>query len=339
MKSFARVTKLHNVVGRAAYIADPKRQEQVLVNMGTDEVIEIGWRAVAAFERSHRRTSKANNEAREVIIQLPNEWADYPPQLLSELCSDLAITAVNQPMPFMEFAVHWNHARTNLHMHVIFSERTMTGDLTKRYDRDIYLTQDGKVARRRADRARDQQGDVLPPVHRKGDLVNPAGFSPKNKEFTSRAFPAAVMQRVEARLLALGVAVEQRCPYMLHEYHEGKGTDAPLIRDKNAGIRAYNACIAFLMQEGINSPQVLKTLLRAAQADLCACQPPRVHVELWHDPAAQQAVAAMCKQALAQYRDKNTVSLSQRLEWANQEATRQNAHRHSRGWGAPGLDR
>lgn len=78
MQSFLRVTKLHNVQGRAAYIADERRQEQILVSMATDEILQVGWKAIAEFERSHRRSQEANNEAREIVIQLPNSWATLP---------------------------------------------------------------------------------------------------------------------------------------------------------------------------------------------------------------------------------------------------------------------
>ena len=327
MQSFLRVTKLHNVQGRAAYIADERRQEQILVSMATDEILQVGWKTIAEFERSHRRSQEANNEAREIVIQLPNSWATLPQQLLSDLCADLSIHALGKDMPFIEFAVHWNHARTNLHMHIIFSERTLAGDTAKRYDRDIYLTQDGKVARKRTERACDANGNTLPPIHRKGELMNPEGFSAKDKSFSQRNWATAALQRVERRFLEFGEKIEERQPWMLHEYHEGKGSASKSIAAKNAGIRAYNACIAFLISKGVNAPQTLKTLYRAAQTDLQAGLPPRVHSELWANLNTQKTVEALCRQAMQLHEGHRKGTLAQRLQQAKQEAMQRNMQR------------
>ena len=282
MKAFVRVTKLPNVVGRSKYISDPVRQEQVLISMATEAVQNLGWQTVAEFERRNQRSYKANNEGREVIIQLPNILETLPRKNLKDICDALALEVVGRELPFVEYAVHWNHTRTNLHMHVIFSERDLQPGSEKRYDRDVYLTEDSKVARRRADRRRDADGRELPPVHRKGELMNPVGFTAKDKSFAEHGWAAAALDRAESFFQnRLGIPIEQRSPYMLHEYHEGRGKDSRLIKAKNAHIRAYNAEIANLIQNGLGYEKVLKTLLRAAQADLRANKPPRIHAELF----------------------------------------------------------
>lgn len=142
MKSFARVTKLSNIGGRADYITNEKKQEAILAK---SEVVD--WKPYQDFERANQRTATANNEGREMIIALPNEWSQLPPAELHARANTIAQTAVGKATD-LQWAVHWNHARSNLHIHVIFSERQREKD-AGRWDRDIYLTEDGKVARRR----------------------------------------------------------------------------------------------------------------------------------------------------------------------------------------------
>lgn len=74
MKSFARVTKLSNIGGRADYITNEKKQEAILAKSEA-----VDWKPYRDFERANQRTATANNEGREMIIALPNEWAKLPP--------------------------------------------------------------------------------------------------------------------------------------------------------------------------------------------------------------------------------------------------------------------
>ena len=157
--------------------------------------------------------------------------------------------------------------------------------------------------------------------------MNPEGFSAKDKSFSQRNWATAALQRVERRFLEFGEKIEERQPWMLHEYHEGKGSASKSIAAKNAGIRAYNACIAFLISKGINAPQILKTLYRAAQTDLQAGLPPRAHSELWANLNTQKTVEALCRQAMQLHEGHRKGTLAQRLAQAKQEAMQRNTQR------------
>lgn len=230
MQSFAKVTKLGNIGGRADYISNPERQEEIVVKSES-----VDWKPYQQFERDNQKTFAKNNEGREIIIALPNEWAKLSKDELSRRVQTIAEAAVGKKTD-MQWAVHWNKTRTNLHVHVIFSERTR--DLTPgKWDRDIYLTAEGKVARRAADRARDRSGNVLPPVHRKGELKG--GFTAKEKKYAARGWVEEMKATTRATMERFGARFDERG--LLHEYHEGKGSDAPAIRAKNEAIRANNA--------------------------------------------------------------------------------------------------
>ena len=230
MKGFARVTKLSSVGGRADYISNPDRQESIVAASAP-----VDWKPYHDYEMANQKTDRRNNEGREVVIALPNEWAALSRGELSRRAEKLAVTAAGKDTD-MQWAVHWNKAHTNLHIHVIFSERQKEKE-PGRGDRDIYLTDDGKVARRKADRARLPDGSIAPPVHRKGELKD--GFTAKDPRYKSRGWVPAMKQQLQEQFAALGVVLEK--PQPLHEYHEGKGKEAPTIRAKNEAIRENNA--------------------------------------------------------------------------------------------------
>ena len=249
MKSFARVTKLSNVGGRADYISDPKRQESIVAASAP-----IDWKPYQEFEMANQKSDRRNNEGREVIVALPNEWAALSRDELSRRAEKLAVTAAGKSTD-MQWAVHWNKAHTNLHIHVIFSERQKEKNPGK-WDRDIYLTDDGKVARRKADRARNEDGSFKPPIHRKGE--DKGGFTAKDPKYVSRAWVPAMKQQLRQEFAALGVVMEK--PKLLHEFHEGKGKEASLIRQKNQVIRENNNRLEALASRGMDAVKYSKTL-------------------------------------------------------------------------------
>lgn len=248
MKSFARVTKLGNVGGRSAYVRDEKRQESILA-----ESAPVDWKPYQEFERAHQRTDTANNEGREIVIALPNDWAELSRQELARRVQSLAVAAVGKETD-MEWAVHWNQKRTNLHAHVIFSERTRD-TAAGVYDRDVYHTADGKVARRKADRAKNPDGTDKPPVHRKGE--SKGGFTAKDTRYKSRSWLESAKERLQGQFRAYGVEIAPSGAF--HEYHEGKGGAAAAIRAKNEIVRAQNKLFAEYRQK---YPEVKESVLR-----------------------------------------------------------------------------
>ena len=234
MKSFVRVTKLTNIKGRGDYISNPARQEEILAKSEP-----VDWTPYHQFEQENQKTSTRNNEGREVMVALPNEWAMLSPADLQSRAAAIAKTAAGKETD-LQWAVHWNKSRSNLHLHVIFSERQKEKN-PGRWDRDVYLTSEGKVARRKADRAIDEHGNVKPPVHRKGDLKG--GFTAKDPRYTARSWVPQVKSDLQS-LMSSRWNVRFELPEVLHEYHEGKGREAAAIRQKNTAIRETNAAFS-----------------------------------------------------------------------------------------------
>ena len=102
MQSFARVTKLPNIKGRGKYISDVRKQEEILAQSAP-----VDWTPYHEYEQAHQRTNTANNEGREVVVALPNEWATLPPAELSARSQRLAEVAAGKSTSSPSF-----HSRT-----------------------------------------------------------------------------------------------------------------------------------------------------------------------------------------------------------------------------------
>lgn len=229
MKGFAMMTKLTNIGGRADYISNPKRQESILAKSAP-----VDWSEYSRYEASNQRTTTKNNEGREIVIALPNTWSSLSERELSRRAQSIAESAIGKSTD-LQWAVHWNKAKTNLHLHVVFSERQREDQGV--WDRDIYHTAEGKVARCKADRARLPDGSIAPPIHRKGEPKG--GFTAKDHKYATRSWLHETKGRLRQHMTEKW-SVRFDEAELLHEFHEGKGKEAPKIRKKNEAIRAIN---------------------------------------------------------------------------------------------------
>jgi hypothetical protein len=253
MYTYVRATKLPDIVGRSAYITNATgrhKAEDIVCCGGAVE----DWKPYQTYERNHQRSSEPNNEGRELIIALPNSWGGLIGKPLLKSRMDSLIQQLIGKNTDYQYAVHWNKAHTNLHAHIIFSERqkcpqtNAKGSISDFYDRDIYLTQDGKIARRKADRAVDEQGNVKPPVHRKGEPKELA-FTAKDTRYKSKEWLQGVKQAVKHRF-ALEIEKKHITNY-LHTYHEGKAPRAAEIaKQRNEVIRSLNQWLDERKKEG-----------------------------------------------------------------------------------------
>lgn len=181
---YGRIAKISNVVGRSNYLNDEKRQEKIVLQKIE---MQYSWQEHSSFEKEHQKSKVANNEALEVHIALPNELAEDK-RRLEQVCDDLAHEIVGENKDY-EYAVHWNHNRTNLHVHILFSERENQIDLEpKVYKKDIWHDKDThKLAKANSENA------IL--VHKKGEVQRDKEgnikyqtdiFKVKDKKFTER---------------------------------------------------------------------------------------------------------------------------------------------------------
>lgn len=253
MYTYVRSVKLPDIRGRSAYITNKTGRHK------DEDILCIGgptsdWLPYVQYEKQHQRSSAQNNEGRELTVALPNSWGNLINRpLLKNRVESLAKKLLGKNSDY-QYAVHWNSSHTNLHVHYIYSERikhsqtNAKGATSDFYDRDIYLTNEGKIARKKADRAVDEQGNVKPPIHRKGEPKN-VEFSAKDTKYKSKAWVQEV-KKVVSRTFALEADKKHVTNY-LHTYHEGK---APAAAERtkaiNSSIRAVNKWLDERKKEG-----------------------------------------------------------------------------------------
>ena len=190
-KAYTRVTKITNAGGRSDYISNEKRQEEIVLKKSK---MKYSWKEHSAFEKANKKTDKENNEAREIIIPIPNEMA-YRKDL-SHFCNELKYQLVPDGHDY-EYAVHWNKTRTNLHVHILFSERANNLELKpKVYKRDIWQDENGNMAKANADGAilKCEKGEIQ--KDKEGNIKYEADiFKPKNTMFKSKEYTVLGIQK------------------------------------------------------------------------------------------------------------------------------------------------
>ena len=112
---YGQNTKITDVVGRSRYISgESDKQEEVIVH---EKNMVYDWSFYSAYERENaHQENQRQNEAREMIIALPNELADKNKNqtsaeqkiILKEICDELVNQIVGEGHDH-EYAVHWNH--------------------------------------------------------------------------------------------------------------------------------------------------------------------------------------------------------------------------------------
>ena len=155
-KVYGQNTKISDAIGRSEYISGiSEKQEEVVVHKVN---MRYDWKFYSEYEINHQHQEgehQKQNEAREIIIALPNDLAsnekgkttDEQKQKLTNLCDDLVNNIIGENHDY-EYAVHWNSSRTNLHVHILYSERKVINEVKpKVYKKDIWQNETtGKLA-------------------------------------------------------------------------------------------------------------------------------------------------------------------------------------------------
>ncbi len=187
-KVYSRVSKINNVVGRSDYISNPDRQEFIKL---TGKSRGFEWEEYAQFEKENQKSQEKNNEARELVIALPNEMSEsFSDDVLEEFSHELAQELLGNNRDY-EFALHFNQARTNFHMHLLFSERERANERTpKVYKRDMWFDKTtNRMAKANAENAelRYKKGEVM--KDKQGNIrYDEVPFTKKEKKFTERSW-------------------------------------------------------------------------------------------------------------------------------------------------------
>lgn len=196
-KVYSRVTKINNVAGRRDYISNPDRQEFIKL---TGKSRAFDWKDYADFEKMNQKSHAKNNEARELVIALPNEMSErLSDKILDDFSHDLAQELLGKKRDY-EFALHFNQSQTNLHMHLLFSERERnTERQPKVYKRDMWFDKTtNRMTKAQAKNAecRYKKGDVMKDKH--GHIkYDDDPFTKKDKAFTERSWLKAHQETIQ----------------------------------------------------------------------------------------------------------------------------------------------
>ena len=198
-KAFARQTKLGNIVGRSEYITDQNRQEEIIFH--SKKHLKNPWEDYAKFEKENQRSKDKNNEGREIIIALPHEL-ENDSKKLEKIIDEYSLNLLGENRDF-EYAVHWNKKKTNLHAHIIYSERErITERKPKRYKRDMWFNiENNRMAKANSENAvlRFKKGEIM--KDKEGNIrydSNP--FTKKDTKFKARSFNEEIKKELKNTL-------------------------------------------------------------------------------------------------------------------------------------------
>ena len=170
---YARQTALHNVAGRVDYISNPKRQERLLGvcdaagallgKYSSGQLKSFYWELLAKecqAAHKHARAGTKVVEGRELVIQLSNSLLDRLSP--DEICSTMAASFQERYDRPCTVALHWNKKGSNLHAHLIYSERQLLEEpVFKVAKRDMYMDAEGKRHYKKAE-ILDAAGELRP---------------------------------------------------------------------------------------------------------------------------------------------------------------------------------
>jgi len=186
--SFARQTKLSNISGRSNYISNPSRQDNIVLH--STENLQNSWNDYAKYENENKKNREPNNQGREIIIHLPHELADDKTKL-KKVVDDYSKKVLGDNRDF-EYAVHWNQKESNLHAHIIFSERERNLEREpKTYKRDMWYDKDtNKMTKANAENSelRYKKGDFQRDKDTGEIIYNDDPFTIKDRHFVSKQF-------------------------------------------------------------------------------------------------------------------------------------------------------
>lgn len=186
--SFIQMSKLPNVKGRISYITSPARQENLYAAYRTAD--NEFWSNLARESQQEFKRSGTEGkciEARELIIALPEVYTQYEPQQVLEDFTEefhkrYGVECVS--------ALHHNKRKTNYHIHLVFSERTLLAEPEiKIAARSVFFDETGKRVRTKKE-IMGENGKIRDgcTVIKKGEVYESHLFSVKNDRFKSEPF-------------------------------------------------------------------------------------------------------------------------------------------------------
>ena len=263
--SFIQMSKLSNVRGRITYISSHAKQENLYAVYETTE--RSFWRELALCNQHEFQKSGTEGkciEARELIIALPEDLVQYEPEYVLERFTKhfryrYGVECIS--------ALHHNKAKTNYHIHLIFSERKLLDEpIVKTAARSMFYDEKGKRVRTKKE-ILDENGAIRKKcrVIKKGEVYEKMLFTIKDKRFKQEGFLEEVKQDFTAFINTFvfdekkKLAVfDKHSPYLATKKIGKNNPRAEQIKTDNWARTEWNRTVDRALVEGISREEVLR---------------------------------------------------------------------------------
>lgn len=263
--SFIQMSKLSNVRGRITYISGHAKQENLYAVYETTE--RSFWRELALCNQHEFQKSGTEGkciEARELIIALPEDLVQYEPEYVLEQFTKhfryrYGVECIS--------ALHHNKAKTNYHIHLIFSERKLLDEpIVKTATRSMFYDESGKRVRTKKE-ILDENGNVRKKckIIKKGEIYDKMLFTVKDKRFKQEGFLEEMKQDFTAFINTFvfdekkKLAVfDKHSPYLATKKIGKNNPRAEQIKTDNWARTEWNRTVDRALVEGISREEVLQ---------------------------------------------------------------------------------
>ena len=182
--------------GRIDYISNPKRQEYLYATYHTEGATQEFWKNLARENQQDFKASGTKGsciEGRELIIALPENFIGYRADDVVQLFTKIFHVRYGVEC---SAALHHNKAKTNYHIHLVFSERKpLNNPQVKIASRNMFYNENGKHVRTKKE-ILDENGNLREgcSIIPKGEVYESHLFDVKNEYFKSKAFTREVKE-------------------------------------------------------------------------------------------------------------------------------------------------
>ena len=187
--SFIEMAKLHNLSGRITYISSHAKQEHLYEVYATEPDREF-WRELAKCNQEEFEKSGTNGKcigARELMIALPESFINYDHDYLLKRIVD---EFKKQYGVECFAALHHNKRKTNLHIHMIFTERKrLEQSVEKTATRNMFYDEKEHHVRTKKE-ILDEDGNIRKgcKIIKKGEVYERKIFTTKDGRFKQESF-------------------------------------------------------------------------------------------------------------------------------------------------------
>ena len=265
--SFIRQSKLSNVAGRIDYISNPKRQEYLYATYQTEGATPEFWKNLARENQLDFKASGSAGkciEGREFIIALPESFVQYRVGDVVRLFAEIIHKRYGVEC---SAALHHNKAKTNYHIHLVFSERKILEQPeVKIATRNIFYDEQGK-RRRTKKEILDEQGNLRAgcSIIPKGEVYESHIFTKKDEWFKNKAFTKEVKElftdtinryvKEESEKLSV---FQQGGVYLATKKIGKNNPKAEEIKADNVARQEWNRTVDVALVEGVPEEKILE---------------------------------------------------------------------------------